>query len=81
LAEKQKLPGAYAFDDVKTSAFHFKHQDLPYLDTVTWDVQINCYSSINHYTVVRKSRGGAWNLQKAWSTDKHDSTNTEYSVP
>ncbi|MGC9943183.1 MAG: hypothetical protein ABSE48_15245 [Verrucomicrobiota bacterium] len=40
LAEKQKLPGAYAFDDVKISAFHFKHQDLPYIDTVTWDVQI-----------------------------------------
>ena len=76
-----KLPGMYPLDDVRSTSYEFRHRDSPYLDMVTYDIRVNGYSTLNHYTVIRTSKYGSWKLQKAWRTDKNDRPDKEYPVP
>jgi hypothetical protein len=38
-------------------------------------------SSVYHYKVAQKSKGGPWQLQKAWRSDQNGHTIKEYPLP
>jgi Aspartyl protease len=77
LHDKNQLPGMYAFDYVQTTSFHFNHD----LDSITWDLRINGYSALYHYTMTRTAHGGSWKLTKTWRTNQNDRTIKEYPIP
>jgi len=70
LKKQGQLPGAAKDSHGKTTAFHFRHDDSPWLDTATWDLLVDDQSSIYHYTLTRTAVYAQWKLQKAWRTDQ-----------
>jgi hypothetical protein len=81
LKKRGQLPGVSKADHGEPTAFHFNHDDSPYLDTATWDGLKNGDSSVYHYTFTRAAKQDPWKLQKAWRTDQKGHTMEEYPVP
>jgi hypothetical protein len=55
-------------------------QDAKYPFIVTFDVVVNGDSLTNHYTVVRPLKDAAWQLERAWRTDKQGQTVVEWAT-
>jgi len=81
LLRSNQLPGAAKGSHGKTTAFHFTHDDSPYRDTATWDLQKNDDTATYHYTFTRTATRLPWKLHKAWRTDPNGHTLEEYPVP
>lgn len=81
LKKSGQLPGVPKDSHGTLTAFHFTQAASPYLDTATWDGQMNGDSSIRHFSLTRTSKNGPWKLQKAWRTDQSGHTIEEYPLP
>ncbi len=81
LSKNNQLPGASKGQHGKGIAFHFDHDATPYLDTGTWDAVKNTDSSVYHYTFIRTSKHGTWELKRAWRTDQNGHLKEEYPLP
>jgi hypothetical protein len=73
-----KLPGLSKVD-AGTTAHDETMNGSPSSQTIGFHK--NGDPSIYHYTVARKSKNGAWKLQKAWRTDSSGRLMKDYPVP
>lgn len=81
LNDQNRLPGVSKSDNGNLTAYHFIHNDSPYLDSVTFAGQKKGDSSFYHYTVTRTAKHDSWKLQKAWRADAQGHVVEQYSVP
>lgn len=77
LKKRGRLPGWSKDDEIAANTLNFTYH---YPDSVSFEFPKKGDSSLYHFEVTRASEESAWELQKAWRTDKDDHMVEEYTV-